>query len=270
MSVDVLDTVDISAQTCEIVPYWGQSRRVIVRQGERTVFACVAMPRSPSWWILDDCTPDRDDPDTAATLVWLCEHLRTAYGIEQLIAIHPEGWTDALAAAGAQSLQRMAPLGLRLEATLLGMHDRPLPDGYRTESLTGTDASALGVLSSDDDREQDVRTWQEAFAGRYGSLLPEASRTVVSDTGLRAAVAVTLHHGVPFVAHLVSSGQERGNGLGRAVLVDALLGLADAGYAECRLRVARDNVVAYRLYRSLGFTLYGSATQVSWLRGNGA
>jgi ribosomal protein S18 acetylase RimI-like enzyme len=54
------------------------------------------------------------------------------------------------------------------------------------------------------------------------------------------------------------------------VLVEALLALADAGYAECTLRVAQDNVVAYRLYRSLGFALQGSTTVVSWLGGNDA
>ena len=268
MTVDVLDTVD--TETREIVPYWGRSQRVIVRQGERTVFACVATPRSPSWWFLDECVPDRDDPDTAAVLVRLCDHLRATFGLEHLVAVHPVGWAATLAAVGAQPLQRIAPLRLRLDATLLGMHQRPLPDGYRVEPLAGNDSAALGALSADRDRDQDERTWQEAFDGSHGDLVPAACRGVVRRDGIRAAVAVTLHRGVPLVAHLASSPLERGNGLGRAVLVDALLALADAGYAECTLRVAQDNVVAYRLYRSLGFTLHGSVTQVSWLRGNDA
>jgi GNAT superfamily N-acetyltransferase len=270
MTVDFLSTVDIIEEVHEVVPYWGGSRRVIVRQGDRTVFACVATPRSDSWWFLDDCTPDRDDPDTAAVLVRLCDHLRTTFGLEHLIAVHPVGWADALAAAGAELLQRIAPLRLRLDATLLGMHQRPLPDGYRVEPLAGNDSSALARLSADGHRDQDERTWQEALRGGHGSVIPAACRVVVSGAGIRAAVAVTLHRGVPLVAHLVSAPGERGNGLGRAVLVDALLALADAGYAECTLHVAQDNVIAYRLYRSLGFALHGSATQVSWLRGNDA
>jgi len=67
------------------------------------------------------------------------------------------------------------------------------------------------------------------------------------------ATAITEYHGEPLVAHLVTTAELRGSGLGRAALIESLTRLSDAGYADCHLNVLEVNWVARRLYRSVGF-----------------
>lgn len=47
--------------------------------------------------------------------------------------------------------------------------------------------------------------------------------------------------------------QDRGLGIGRALVIAALDLAKSRGFTSCRLEVARDNVTAHALYRSLGF-----------------
>ncbi len=212
--------------------------------------------------------PRQDSPQAAADLAQVCEHLLVEHAVTDVISIHPESWTEKLVAAGADRLQRMIHLSLRLEANLLGMHQRPLPDGYRIEPLLlpEDDPGPLSVLSHEDRRTEDLRVWEDALSGCYGPVIPEGSRMAVSLDGLHAAVVVTSHRGSPFVANIATAPGERGRGFGHAVLVDAMAGLAAAGHTDCELSVVEDNWVAHRMYRSIGFHAHRPVSQVSWFR----
>ena len=236
----------------EMVPHWGPYRRLVVNRAGETVFTCVVRPKGPGACFLTDCLPQRDHSAAAAELVAACRHLAAEHGMTDIIAMHPDSWTDALTAAGATALTGVVPMSLRLDAELLGTHERALPAGCRFAPLTA-DTGDLGGLSPDSDRDNDLRVWREVLTGDLGPLVPEACARIVADGRTRAAVAVTLDAGVPLVGHCVVAPDERGAGLGRAVLLKGLLGLAESGYTGCRLNVVTQNWRARRLYRSLGF-----------------
>ena len=236
----------------ELVTHWGPYRRMVTSRAGETVFACVVRPGEAGACFVTDCLPQRDDPAAAAELVRVCRHLAAERGMTDIVAIHPDFWTAALTAAGATALTRMVPMALRLDAELLGTHERALPAGYRLEPLRPA-PDDLGGLSPDGDRDNDLRVWREVLSGDLGPLVPDASVRIVAGGRTRAALAITLDGGTPLVGHCVVAPAERGGGLGRAVLVGGLLGLAEAGYATCRLNVVAENWTARRLYRSLGF-----------------
>lgn len=54
--------------------------------------------------------------------------------------------------------------------------------------------------------------------------------------------------------------QDRGLGIGRALVAGALDLARGRGFTSCRLEVARDNVPAHALYRSLGFQVIEGRT----------
>ncbi len=222
----------------EVVADWGPNRRVVASRDGETVFSCVLRP-APGLWYVTDCLPQRDNPTAAADLSRVCSFLAAEHGITDIVAVHPDFWD-----VGGVDCGTIVPMWLRLDSDLISSFERALPIGYRIEPLK---VSALPGS------QHDHQVWDEVLSGQYGPLVPAASLRIVADGATRGAIAVTVDRGVPLIGHLVVEPAERGGGLGRALLVRSVLGLAQAGYTDCRLNVMADNFAARRLYRSIGF-----------------
>ncbi|GAB2838404.1 GNAT family N-acetyltransferase [Lentzea nigeriaca] len=220
----------------EMVVDWGQSRRVVASRHGETVFECVVRPAQGLWYVTE-CLPQRDDPATTDHLVRVLGYLKEQ-GIGDVIVLHPEFWD-----VGGTDCGRIVPMWLRLDADMIASFERVLPVGYAVEPFSGD-------LPGE---PHDLSVFAELTSNQYGPIIPEASLRIVADGSTRGAIAVTEDRGVPLVGHLVVEPAERGGGLGRTLLVRGMLGLANAGYVDCRLNVMADNFAARRLYRSIGF-----------------
>lgn len=221
----------------EMVVDWGPNRRVVANRDGETVFSCVVRPAGGLNYVTD-CLPQRDDPAVVEHLQRALKFLAAEHGMTDVITVLPEFWD-----VGGTDCGRIVPMWLRLDSELIASFERVLPVGYRIEPLS---AELPGSA-------HDHSVFRELTDGQYGPLVPEASLAVVADGTTRGAIAVTEDRGVPLVGHLVVEPAERGGGLGRTLLVRSMLGLAAAGYADCRLNVMAENFAARRLYRSIGF-----------------
>ncbi|WP_439658464.1 GNAT family N-acetyltransferase [Lentzea sp. HUAS TT2] len=250
----VRDDVGLDDFTVDLTDQWHGGRRVHARREGRTVFTCSVMPQEHAWFVTD-CLPQRRDPEPAALLRAVCAHLAAEHGMTEIVALHPEFWDDDMSEGGAVLLQRIVPMWLPLDDDLLVLHSRDLPGTHHFTPLDPRfhEPALLAGLSTEADRAGDRRVWQDALSGVLGPIIREASLVVVRGSVPRAAIAVSEFQGAPLVAHLVIAESERGNGLGRALLVESLRGLARSGYTDCHLNVLHENWVAHRLYRSVGF-----------------
>jgi ribosomal protein S18 acetylase RimI-like enzyme len=241
--------------TIAIVAHWDNTRRVLVRRRDKTVFSCLITQRQGQLWYITDFLPQRRDPELASMLLTLCDHLAIECGARQFITINPASWDEYLADAGARLLQRIVPMWTALDADLLLMHTKPLPSGYRITPLEVSidELATLTQLSTDAERENDLRVWRDTFSGGYGPVDSDASLQIVNDSRLCAAITITEHAGAPLISHLVVAATERGHGLGSALLVEGLKQLSASGYVDCYLNVEEENWIAQRLYRSIGF-----------------
>ena len=80
----------------------------------------------------------------------------------------------------------------------------------------------------------------------------------ISDVG---TIQGTLRNGaVGAIQNIGVVPEHRGQGLGRALLVQALHGFAENGMAIASLEVTAENEVAVRLYEDLGFSSRSSAS----------
>lgn len=247
----------------DTAPTWDDALRLTIRRHGRVAFACTVTERPAGLWLVTDCLPARRGPDCAALLLAACDHLVVEQGAADVIAVHPELWGSWLQDAGAEPLQRMIAMRLDLDQDLLRMHARPLPDPYSLDRIGPSAAALEPLIGTDGDRA----TWNGALTGEWGTPVPGAGLTISADGTVRSAIAVTEYGGAPFVAHCAVAPRDRGNGLGRAVLLASMLSLLDAGYVDCRLSVEADNWTARRLYRSVGFVEHGPALRVSHLPG---
>jgi ribosomal protein S18 acetylase RimI-like enzyme len=243
------------------------TERIVLRRDGETVFTCLATHRHSSTWFVTECLPQRRDHGSAALLLAVCDYLAAESGATDVVTIGPGFWGPQIAASGAQTLQRIVPMRLRLDADLLLLHARSLPGLTGLAPLdTSADAPArLSRLATDDQRQGELLVWQETLRGDYGPVITEASLQVSQGTELSAAVAITEYRGNPLISHIVTAAAERGGGRGKALLVESLRRLADAGYAECTLNVVADNWIAHRLYRSIGFTQAGAELLANWV-----
>jgi GNAT superfamily N-acetyltransferase len=262
---------DLTALAITRAVHGDGTERVLLRRDGRTVFACLATRRQGSTWFVTECLPQRRDPGAADLLLAVCDHLAAESGATDVVTISPGFWGPRLAASGAQTLQRIIPMRLRLDQDLLSLHASSLVGADQFAPLdSSADASErLTELSADDEREGDLIVWQETLRGVYGPVITEASLQVGRGAKVRAAVAITEYLGNPLIAHLVTAAAERGGGLGRALLVESLRRLSDCGYVDCHLNVVADNWVAHRLYRSIGFIQVGPELLASWISRQG-
>ncbi|MFE0155310.1 GNAT family N-acetyltransferase [Nonomuraea sp. NPDC059007] len=255
-------------ESVELVPYWEDAYRAVVRRSDKTVFACTVTPQESAPWFVTECLPQRRDHELSGWLLAVCDRLTAVHGAMATIAVHPAFLEAELTAAGAELLRRIVPMWLALDEDLLLLHSKALPGGYRFQPLdpAADTPDTLANLSPESHRAADRQVWHEALSGFCGTLIPEASFKVVHDSGPCAAIAITEYHGRPLVGHIVTESTRRGAGLGRALLVEGLRGLLSAGYTDCRLNVEEDNRIARRLYRSVGFIQDRQTLRVSVIR----
>jgi len=238
----------------ELHPFWGTSLRATVQRDGESVFSCLVDKRGDVATVTD-CLPQRRDPVVAAWLCAVCDHLLLSLRCRRIVAIHPAFWDDELGHRGARPLQRITHMRTALDADLLRMHAKPLPRTHRFVPLETT-SDALPVvsrLSGPPEAADESRVWGDILSDVYGPVIPEASVRIANGSDTVCATAITEYHGEPLVAHLVTTAELRGSGLGRAALIESLTRLSDAGYADCHLNVLEVNWVARRLYRSVGF-----------------
>jgi GNAT superfamily N-acetyltransferase len=260
----------VSAQTALTltkVAYWDDTERVLLRRDGRTVFTCLATHRPDSTWFVTECLPQRRDPGSAALLLTVCDHLAAESGEAGVVTISPGFWGPQLVASGAHALQRIISMRLQLDEDLLLLHARSLSglDGLAPLDMSADAPARLARLSADEQREDDLVMWRDTFSGVYGPVIAEASLQAGKGTEPSAAIAISEHLGTPLIAHIVTAVAERGAGLGKALLVESLRRLSDCGYVQCYLNVLADNWIAYRLYRSIGFTQAGPELRASWV-----
>lgn len=245
---------------------WEDSWRIHVYQAGDTVLSCRAVQSGLGLWYLEDFLPCRDLPQAGPALVAVGRWLAANHAPSHVVALHPTRWDEQVAAAGGRLLHQVIHMGTVLSEEQLRGQAKPLPDGCRFAPLTpAASPEKLAELSRPQDRHSDRKVWHNTLTGTLGPLIESASLTVVRNGELRAAIGVADYHGAPLISHIVTAETERGTGLGRALLVESLLRLYQAGYHECRLNVVEENRAAQQLYRSLGFAPWRGTLRASLL-----
>ena len=95
------------------------------------------------------------------------------------------------------------------------------------------------------------------WKGESGSYLPLASWAVRDPSGMAGVALATHWMGSPLLSELGVRKDRRGEGLGRALVVQTMNALADLTYERLGLYVTLGNDPAIALYKSLGFTQVG-------------
>lgn len=252
----------------DLMSWWDNGFQVRAAAAGGTLLTALVTSPSPGLGLLQDCLPRHPRPGLPNVLPAVARRVRDQLGCRDVVAIHPAGWR--LPPAVATALHRMANLGLLLDEDHLWPHHRPLPHDHTVRALRPVSDVDLSALSAQRYRPDDLRVWREVRSGAFGPMIDEASVVISSGNEIRAAIGITEYRGRPLIGHCVTGERHRGQGLGRAVLVEGLRRLAVAGYPECELNVVEDNWVAHRLYRSVGFTALQAPLQVSLISGRGA
>ena len=104
-----------------------------------------------------------------------------------------------------------------------------------------TEADALAIV-------------RDTFDGRVGPFLHDCSYARWRGREMIAAAVVTVFQGMPMIAFCVTDPAHQRQGHGEAVIMAAIAGLEEAGWAKLQLFVNPLNVDAIRLYRRLGFS----------------
>lgn len=144
----------------------------------------------------------------------------------------------------------------------------PIEMNITTRGLSPEDIPALGELYYNaydqgiGEPSVDAATSEinEAFAGKYGTLLTEISQVVLDDSGKIIAGVLVVERSAeagsppaPFLIELFTDRDHRRRGLAeRLVLISEDL-LFHAGYQEVVVRVEEKNSAALALYLSLDF-----------------
>lgn len=103
-----------------------------------------------------------------------------------------------------------------------------------------TEADALAIV-------------RNTFDGRVGPFLPHCSYARWRGATMIAAAVVTVFEGMPMIAFCATDPAHQRQGHGEAVIIAAIAGLEEAGWAKVQLFVNPLNEGAIRLYRRLGF-----------------
>lgn len=115
------------------------------------------------------------------------------------------------------------------------------------------------VFPSLGDRHGCLRLMREIR--RKPGFLPKATWLIAGPTGFAGTVQGVMDHGsIGAIQNVGVVPEYRGQGLGRALVLQALHGFRESGLSRAYLEVTADNMSAVQLYRSLGFrkakTLY--------------
>jgi GNAT superfamily N-acetyltransferase len=95
------------------------------------------------------------------------------------------------------------------------------------------------------------------WKGDSGTYIPLASWAVRDATGVAGVSLATHWMGSPLLSEIGVRKDRRGEGLGRALVVQTMNALADLAYDRLGLYVTVGNDPAIALYKSLGFTQVG-------------
>lgn len=107
--------------------------------------------------------------------------------------------------------------------------------------------------------EQAVRDVESCFAGDYGDMWPAASKTIGFADKIIGLIFVVKFNdwesslACPYIVELLIDEQHRGKGLARHLVGHALQVAKNGHASELALSVAKENIPALNLYRSLGF-----------------
>ena len=103
--------------------------------------------------------------------------------------------------------------------------------------------------------------WREYVTGIWkgdsGTYIPLASWAVRDPDGVAGVALASYWMGTPLLSELGVRKDRRGEGLGRALVVQTMNALADLAYDRLGLYVTIGNDPAVALYKSLGFTQVG-------------
>ncbi len=150
----------------------------------------------------------------------------------------------------------------------------PLPVGFALLHPDPADVGALAdfaylayrgttdfsIITPDASPESYLRLYRRFLGGELGLYSPSLSHLLVGPDGETAGVVHTIVFGRdPYIGDLSVAPAHRGSGLGRLLLVRALLAYREAGHTRTGLTVTLQNTAAYNLYRSLGFDVERSA-----------
>ena len=128
--------------------------------------------------------------------------------------------------------------------------------------VTASDGNSLAVLMLDayegtiDSDGTETLDVARAEVQGYLSGAPMLEHSLVGLAGdlLAAAVLVSRHDGIPFIAYVMTAARHKGRGLATALTIGALASLHAAGERQAHLWVTRGNTHAERIYDQLGFT----------------
>ena len=204
--------------------------------------------------------PGSDGDGTSELLLdWLEERTRRAGSREsRQIVAHADGAAHALLAArGYRPVRSYHRLGIELPAP--AADPPPPPSGIRLRPVVlPDDARALHAFDDQafagnpDYLPETFESFRDVHLAR-DRVLPELS-LLAERAGTPAGLALCqVWPGETLMVDLLAvAREERRLGLGRALLVTAWRGAADAGYRRAVLEVASDNPGAFALYRRAG------------------
>lgn len=113
-----------------------------------------------------------------------------------------------------------------------------------------------------DDEGKSLIDWDEeiqsVFEERYGKVMTEHSFYLEQESEIIASIFLTKFRGIPLIAYLAVDKNFRGNSLGELLIQYSCHSLASSDYQEIYLAVNEENLVAYSLYKKMGFTVIGT------------
>lgn len=134
----------------------------------------------------------------------------------------------------------------------VGEHDTQALAQLHRAAYHGTIDRYL-FLEEEDELADARRMMGDLFSGRWGPVEPAGSVGIELDGRLVAAVLAVRRRDGVLIADVMVDPSVQGRGLGRAVLLGSLEGLARAGATPVFLAVTESNDRAKRLYASVGF-----------------
>lgn len=212
-------------------------------------------------WGGEDCSllvdPDLDGkPYYDVLLPWLAERPRLVEVLSSdaalLARVDGDGWTYH---RSAYDLKRTVTPELVL--------DRPRwPDGVRVDAFDRADIGALHQLiytaaawaEVPGHTAREFDNWSGIFANEQ--VVPAQQVVVRSDERIVGVALTRLwDDGMGYVLQLAVARDQRGRGLGRALLLEALHRQLAAGATSLGLAVQATNATALRLYESVGLVV---------------
>ena len=178
----------------------------------------------------------------------ICATSRAVQGFSRLLGpLVPEEAVGPYLDAGLERLERI--LALRLESPRIARLAPGLPAGVTVRTATPPDLPA--VLACDAAAFDDFWRYDEASLSRYARS--ERLAVAERDGRLIGYTLATVRAGEGSLGRLAVAQDERGHGVGRALVCEAARWMAESGARAVTLSTQETNESSRRLYASLGF-----------------